>query len=205
MPKWMESIHKVKTRLEKIFLMKADDEQIQSFFCNFNGNQPSNDTALNNFRPNPQRISSRRSISTLNWLVFVWIMILHWWKREKKIESLEGNRTKNQFKETLPFSSYTTSNPSGKTFGSLKTSRIWPGLNSFGVIILFQATIIFCLKYCNSLLIGLLAFTFVPLWVFLNREIFVKLQYIKCPVRLPVTWDLSDFISYTNLFLLSSR
>lgn len=116
----MESIHKMRTRLEKIFLMKADDEQIQSFICNFNGNQAGNETALNNFRPNPQRISSRRRTSALNWLVFVWIMILHWQECEKNWDEwLEENRTENQFEETLPFISYSTSNASGETVGSI--------------------------------------------------------------------------------------
>lgn len=48
--------------------------------------------------------------------------------------------------------------------------RIWAVLTSSSVTVLSQATIISCLNYCNSLLIGLSAFTFVPLRVILNTE-----------------------------------
>lgn len=40
-----------------IFLMKAD-EQMQSFVCNFNLSQSGEDTALNKFSLNPQRMSN---------------------------------------------------------------------------------------------------------------------------------------------------
>lgn len=120
MPKWMESIHKMRTRLEKIFLMKADDEQIQSFNWNFNWNQPSNDTALNNFRPNPQRISSIRGLSHwIGWFLLDHDITLKWMWKKNWDEWLEKNSTENQFKETLPFISYSTSNPSGKKVGSI--------------------------------------------------------------------------------------
>ena len=45
-------------KVGNIFLMKVEDEQMQSFVCNFNLSQSSEDTALDKFSLNPQRMSN---------------------------------------------------------------------------------------------------------------------------------------------------
>lgn len=135
----------------------------------------------------------------------------------KKRIGLEANSRK------FSLSHNSTSNPSGKTVG--------PFLNFCSITVLSQTTILSCLSFCNSLLIGLSAFTFVHLRVILNTEIyfqnlngFLTLFCIKTSYSLPililvkainvkvtmtfgthVIWDLSDFIYSARLSLLGSR